>query len=67
MLNLIKKGKTPVNWEFSDIFKDAKSAANLFNKLPAVAPVAVGVGTAGALGAANSEKQKNGGWLNKYK
>jgi hypothetical protein len=65
MLNTILKGKVPVlDKKFGTIFKDSKSLANLFNKLPAVAPVAVGVGAAAT---ALPKEQKNGGWLDKYK
>ena len=64
MLKKVSEGKTPIKWKFGEIFKDSKSAANLLNKLPALAPVAVG---AGVLGGGESKEQKNGGWLNKYK
>jgi hypothetical protein len=64
MLQVIRQGKVPtVSKQFADIFSSPKGLAQLFNKLPAVAPVAVGVGAAAAL----PKEQKNGGWLNKYK
>jgi len=64
MLQVIRQGKVPtVSKQFADIFSSPKGVAQLFNKLPAVAPVAVGVGAAAAL----PKEQKNGGWLNKYK
>jgi hypothetical protein len=64
MLQVIREGKTPINKQFADIFSSPKGAAKLFNKLPAIAPVAVGVGAAAT---ALPKEQKNGGWLNKYK
>jgi len=64
MLKAIKQGKTPINKQFADIFSSPKGAAQLFNKLPAIAPVAVGVGAAATT---LPKEQKNGGWLNKYK
>ena len=66
MLKIIEKGNTPIKSKFPSVFDDYKKAANLFNKLPAVVPVAVGVGALGAAGDTKQE-QKNGGWLNKYK
>jgi hypothetical protein len=44
------------------VFDDPKKVAQLFNNLPAAAPVAVG-----AAALAGSKENKNGGWLNKYK
>jgi hypothetical protein len=64
MLQVIREGKTPINKQFADIFSSPKGAAKLFNKLPAIAPVAVGVGAAATT---LPKEQKNGGWLNKYK
>ena len=64
MLKAIREGKTPINKQFADIFSSPKGAAKLFNKLPAIAPVAVGVGAAATT---LPKEQKNGGWLNKYK
>jgi hypothetical protein len=64
MLQAIREGKTPINKQFADIFSSPKGAAKLFNKLPAIAPVAVGVGAAATT---LPKEQKNGGWLNKYK
>jgi hypothetical protein len=65
MLERIGKGRSPISRRFPEIFDNPKQAALLFNRLPAVAPVAVG---AGALATqAGSDKQKNGGWLDKYK
>ena len=65
MLEVIRQGKIPtINKQFADIFSSPKGVAQLFNKLPVVAPVAVGVGAAAT---ALPKEQKNGGWLNKYK
>jgi hypothetical protein len=64
MLQVIREGKTSINKQFADIFSSPKGAAQLFNKLPVVAPVAVGVGAAATT---LPKEQKNGGWLNKYK
>ena len=64
MLQVIREGKTPINKQFADIFSSPKGVAQLFNKLPAIAPVAVGVGAAATT---LPKEQKNGGWLNKYK
>jgi hypothetical protein len=64
MLQVIREGKTPINKQFADIFSSPKGAATLFNKLPVIAPVAVGVGAAATT---LPKEQKNGGWLNKYK
>jgi hypothetical protein len=65
MLQVIKQGKIPtVNKKFADIFSSPKGVSALFNNLPAMTPVAVGVGAAAT---ALPKEQKNGGWLNKYK
>ena len=64
MLQVIREGKTSINKQFADIFSSPKGAAQLFNKLPVVAPVAVGVGAAATT---LPKEQKNCVWLNKYK
>jgi hypothetical protein len=67
IIERIGKGRSPISRRFPEIFDNPKQTAYLFNRLPAVAPVAVGVGAGALATQAGSDKQKNGGWLNKYK
>ena len=63
ILKKVKSRKSKINYRFADIIKDPKSLADLFNILPASGAAAVGIDAV----TKDEKKQKNGGWLNKYK